>query len=74
MSASTQAVRLGSKVYTVERTGGDVVTHILRGPRGGEIDGIRNVYTGVIYLMQGARELPSYLTDINGELRAHRKG
>jgi hypothetical protein len=73
MQTMKQTATLGTKTYTVEATGKEVVSHILRGPRGGEIEGVRNVKSGRIYLISGARELHWYLTEIDGKVTVHAK-
>ncbi len=68
-----QTVKIGKSEYKVEATGKETVAYILRGPRGGIIEGIRNVRSGVVFLLQGARELPYYLTDVGGDVVVHAK-
>jgi hypothetical protein len=71
--ATEQTVKIGRNEYKVEATGKETVAYILRGPRGGIIEGIRNKKSGAVFLLQGARELPYFLTDASGTVEVHAK-
>ncbi len=73
MNSATQTVTIGKNTYKVEATGKETVAYVLRGPRGGIIEGIRNKRSGVVFLLQGSRELPYYLTDAAGVVTVHAK-
>jgi hypothetical protein len=66
-------VKIGRTEYKVEATGKETVAYILRGPRGGIIEGIRNQKSGVVFLLQGMRELHYFLTDTTGDVVVHAK-
>jgi hypothetical protein len=68
LSMNSATMQIGKTKYKVEATGKETVAYVLRGPRGGIIEGIRNKKSGVVFLLQGARELPYFLTDIGGDV------
>lgn len=59
-------VPIGRTVYTVEPKASSTIPYVLVGPRGGTLDAIRNVNTGILYLMQGSRTLSGYAIDAAG--------
>ncbi len=67
-SAVPVTVQIGRQSYAVKGPLPGVVTYELTGPRGGRIIGVRNVHSGKIYLMQGARTLPFIGSDAGGAL------
>ncbi len=70
-TVAAETVKLGKTTYTVTRKSENWL--ILTGPRGGRVDGMRNVHNKAIYLIQGSRELPFFITDATGELVVHTK-
>ena len=66
--ATLPTVQIGRQSYAVKGPTPGVVTYELTGPRGGQIVGIRNVNSGRIYLMRGAKTLPYIGSDASGTL------
>ena len=65
MSNAPQTITIGRTTYSATPS---KLGYTFTGPRGGTLDGIRNVHSGVIYVMQGARTI-ARLSDAGGEWR-----
>jgi hypothetical protein len=63
-----QEVVVAGVPHRVQATGGERVPYTLIGPRGGQIDVIRDIKNkGVLFLLRGDRLLPGCATDDGGK-------
>ena len=69
LAPSVATVVIGGQEHTVHPFGNGSIPYVLLGPRGGIVEGIRNIHSGRIHLMRGNKTLRNYMLDTGGAFR-----